>query len=82
MNAIKCGLEIHSYLNVPNKTKLFCNCAIDKDAAPNTNICPVCTGQPGNKPMLPNKEAVEKIIAIGLMLNCKINKELLFQRKH
>ena len=82
MNEIKCGLEIHGYINVKNKTKLFCDCAIDEKAEPNTNICPICTGQPGCKPMLPNKEAIDKIITIALMLNCKVNKELLFQRKH
>ena len=82
MTQVKCGLEIHGYINVQNKTKLFCNCAIEEDAKPNTNICPICTAMPGSKPMLPNKEAVDKIIAIALMLGCKINKRLLFQRKH
>jgi len=82
MIKIKCGLEIHGYINVENKTKLFCNCAIEEDAKPNTNICPICTAMPGSKPMLPNKQAVDKIIAIALILGCKINKRLLFQRKH
>jgi aspartyl-tRNA(Asn)/glutamyl-tRNA(Gln) amidotransferase subunit B len=52
---------------------------------PNTNVCPVCTGQPGSKPQLPNKEAINKLLQIGLMLNCKPNilpKKLVFQRKH
>ncbi len=53
---------------------------------PNTNICPICTGQPGSKPMLPNSQAIKKILQIGLMLNCKPNlfppKPLIFQRKH
>jgi len=79
---VMCGLEVHGYLNMENKTKLFCDDKIDSDAAPNTNVCPICTGQPGAKPMLPNRQAVEKIVAIGLLLNCKINKRLLFQRKH
>ncbi len=82
MTEIKCGLEIHGYIHVDNKAKLFCNCKIEENAEPNTNICPICTAMPGSKPMLPNKQAVEKIIAIGLMLGCKINKRLLFQRKH
>jgi len=82
MAQLKCGLEIHGYINVENKTKLFCNCAIDENATPNKNICPICTAMPGSKPMLPNKEAVDKIIAIALMLGCKLNKRLLFQRKH
>ena len=82
MPQTKVGLEIHGYLKMDNKSKLFCDCKIDTEAEPNTNICPVCTAQPGNKPKLPNKEAMDKILTIALMLNCKINKRLLFQRKH
>lgn len=81
MPQIKVGLEIHGYVKVNNKTKLFCECSL-KEAEPNTNICPICTGYPGSKPMLPNKEAIDKIISIAIMLDCKINKKLLFQRKH
>ena len=79
----KIGLEIHGYLNT--KEKLFCRCkAIHgaKFTKPNTNICPVCTGQPGAKPMLPNKEAIDKSIQISLILKCKINPKLIWQRKH
>ncbi len=82
MGDLKIGLEIHGYLNVESRKKLFCNCRISHESEPNIHICPVCTGQPGSKPGLPNREAVEKIIAIGLMLGCRINNELLFQRKH
>ncbi|MBW3011295.1 Asp-tRNA(Asn)/Glu-tRNA(Gln) amidotransferase subunit GatB [Candidatus Woesearchaeota archaeon] len=79
---VKIGLEIHGYLKMnESKKKLFCDCDIGGEK-PNTKICPVCTGQPGNKPMLPNEEAVKKIVACGLMLGCKINNRLLFQRKH
>jgi len=78
----KIGFELHVYLDMnETKKKLFCNCSI-KEAKPNTNICPICTGQPGNKPMLPNKEAVDKTIKAALMLNCSLNYDLLFQRKH
>lgn len=78
----KIGIEIHGYLTC--KEKLFCRCATDyKEAVPNTNICPICTGQPGSKPMLPNSEALKKIIAIALMLGCKMNfGKLVWQRKH
>ncbi|MBU3907295.1 MAG: Asp-tRNA(Asn)/Glu-tRNA(Gln) amidotransferase subunit GatB [Nanoarchaeota archaeon] len=82
-NQIMIGLEIHGYLST--KEKLFCNCkAIHgaKNAEPNTYICPICTSQPGAKPMLPNSEAVKKIIQIALILNCKINDKLIWQRKH
>lgn len=82
------GLEIHGYLET--KEKLFCRCKNFHDMKqikPNTNICPICTCQPGCKPMIPNKEAIKKILQIGLMLNCKPNlienkKPLIFQRKH
>jgi aspartyl-tRNA(Asn)/glutamyl-tRNA(Gln) amidotransferase subunit B len=77
------GLEIHGYL--ATKEKLFCNCKSIHGAKltkPNTYICPICTGQPGAKPMLPNKEAIDKTIQTALIFGCKINKELAWQRKH
>jgi len=79
----KIGLEIHGYLNT--REKLFCRCKLEhgaKHSNPNTNICPVCTGMPGAKPMLPNKSAVEKATQISLVLECKINPQFAFQRKH
>ncbi len=80
---VKVGLEIHGYVDVAKTgKKLFCECKTEHDAPPNTNICPVCTGQPGEKPMLPNKEAVDKSVEIALMLGCKISPILMFQRKH
>jgi aspartyl-tRNA(Asn)/glutamyl-tRNA(Gln) amidotransferase subunit B len=72
--SVMIGLEIHGYINT--EEKLFCSCKAihgTKFAKPNTNICPICTAQPGSKPMLPNAEAVKKIIQIALILNCKIN---------
>lgn len=82
------GLEIHGYLDT--KEKLFCRCKNFHDMKqiqPNTNICPICTGQPGIKPMLPNSSAIKKILQIGLMLGCKPslienNEPWIFQRKH
>jgi len=66
------GLEIHGYLNT--KEKLFCTCSNNsEDSKPNTNICPICTGSPGSKPMLPNEQAIAKIIQIALMLGSNIN---------
>ena len=87
-NLVMIGLEIHGYIET--KEKLFCGCKNFHDMKiikPNTNICPICTGQPGAKPMLTNSEAIKKILQIGLMLNCKPgiieNKSpLIFQRKH
>jgi len=79
----KIGLEIHGYINT--KEKLFCSCKAEhgmKNAKPNTNICPICTGQPGSKPLLPNSEAITKAIQIALILNCNVNQNLTWQRKH
>ena len=79
----KIGLEIHGYINT--KEKLFCSCKAihgSKHAKPNTNICPICTGQPGCKPLLPNSSAVQKAIQIALILGCKVNEKLAWQRKH
>ncbi len=80
---VKIGLEIHSY--VLTNEKLFCDCkAIHgiKNAKPNFNICPICVGEPGIKPLLPNEKAVDKSIEIGLVLGCKINNKIPWQRKH
>jgi len=83
---VKIGLEIHGYLTT--KEKLFCECRNahkEKEAKPNAFICPICTGQPGAKPMLPNEEAIKKLIQIALMMNCKVNhepKQLIWWRKH
>jgi aspartyl-tRNA(Asn)/glutamyl-tRNA(Gln) amidotransferase subunit B len=76
------GLEIHVYL--VTEKKLFCNCVAsrEKGLKPNTNICPICTAQPGAKPLLPSKEAVTKATQIGLILGCSINEHLPWQRKH
>ncbi|MBS3079959.1 Asp-tRNA(Asn)/Glu-tRNA(Gln) amidotransferase subunit GatB [Candidatus Pacearchaeota archaeon] len=82
------GLEIHGYIET--KEKLFCRCRNFHDMKvikPNMNVCPICTGQPGTKPMLPNSSAIDKILEIALMLHGKPNiieekKLILFQRKH
>jgi len=77
------GLEIHGYLDT--KEKLFCKCKNFHDMKiikPNTNVCPICTSQPGSKPMLPNSQAINKLLQIGLMLGCKTNSTFSWQRKH
>ena len=76
------GLEIHVYL--VTKEKLFCRCKSSREKGQKANIyiCPICTGQPGAKPMMPNEKAVEESIRVGLMLGCDINGCLIWQRKH
>ncbi len=80
---IRIGFEIHQQL--ATKRKLFCNCPTDyRDAPPNSNVCPICTGMPGAKPLPPNRKAVEAAIEIGLILGCQVitDKEIYILRKH
>ena len=74
------GLEIHAELKT--KSKMFCSCSNDpNEKQANTNICPVCTAQPGTLPVI-NKEAVKKVIKAGLALNCSIPEHSKFDRKN
>ncbi len=73
------GLEVHAQLLT--KTKLFCNCPTIFGAAPNTQICPICTGQPGALPVL-NRRAVEFAIRMGLATHCTIDEKSIFARKN
>ncbi len=73
------GLEIHAQLHT--QSKIFCGCSTEFGAKPNTNICPVCTGQPGVLPVL-NKKVVELAIKTALALNCKIEPQSIFARKN
>ncbi len=79
---MKCGLEIHVQLETDSK--LFCNCPTNyQDTPANTNICFVCLNQPGAKPFPTNKQAIEGALKIALMLDCKMNQEVIyFMRKH
>ena len=74
------GLEIHAQLST--ESKMFCDCVNDSDEKdPNTNICPICTGQPGTLPV-PNKEAIRKLLQVGVALNGEIADFTEFDRKH
>ncbi|MBD3281949.1 Asp-tRNA(Asn)/Glu-tRNA(Gln) amidotransferase subunit GatB [Candidatus Uhrbacteria bacterium] len=74
------GLEIHVQLNT--KSKMFCSCPnVDDGTAPNTAICPICTGQPGALPAL-NAEALKKGVRAGLALNCDVPDKSAFDRKN
>jgi aspartyl-tRNA(Asn)/glutamyl-tRNA(Gln) amidotransferase subunit B len=73
------GLECHVELSTA--TKMFCGCRNEFGAEPNTNTCPVCLGQPGSLPV-PNREAIRRIIKIGLALDSAIAPHSLFHRKN
>jgi len=75
------GLEVH--IKLKTATKVFCKCTNEQnftDLAPNTHICPVCSGQPGALPLL-SREVVEKAVALGTLLGCTINTDSGFERK-
>src|SRR3954462_1435973 len=73
------GLEVHVELNTASK--MFCGCATEFGAEPNTQVCPVCLGLPGATPVV-NAKAVESAIRIGLALNCEIAEWCRFARKN
>jgi len=73
------GLELHVQLKT--KSKIFCGCATNFGAEPNSQTCPVCLGFPGVLPVL-NKQAVVYAVKSALSLNCQINKSCKFHRKN
>ncbi|MFH1653922.1 MAG: Asp-tRNA(Asn)/Glu-tRNA(Gln) amidotransferase subunit GatB [Pseudomonadota bacterium] len=73
------GLEVHAQLRT--RSKMFCSCPTTFGDEPNTNICPVCSGQPGALPTI-NKFAVELAVRAGLALGCKIHNTSQFARKN
>jgi len=73
------GLEIHVQLKT--RTKMFCRCAVGALDAPNTRTCPICLAHPGTLPV-PNRQAVEWTIRLGLGLGCEIAEHAVFHRKH
>jgi aspartyl-tRNA(Asn)/glutamyl-tRNA(Gln) amidotransferase subunit B len=73
------GLEIHVHLKT--RTKMFCGCEFEYGAPENTRTCPVCLAHPGALPV-PNEQAIEWTVRLGLALDCGIAKRALFHRKH
>ena len=74
------GLEIHAQLKT--KSKLFCGCSTTFGGTPNSNVCPVCTGQPGVLPVL-NQTVVLYALKTALAVDCeKIRQGSIFARKN
>jgi aspartyl-tRNA(Asn)/glutamyl-tRNA(Gln) amidotransferase subunit B len=73
------GLEVHVQLKT--KSKMFCGCATEFGAEPNTHVCPVCLGYPGVLPVM-NGEAVRKTILTGLMIGSEIARLSKWDRKN
>jgi aspartyl-tRNA(Asn)/glutamyl-tRNA(Gln) amidotransferase subunit B len=63
------GLEIH--VQLCTESKMFCGCALEFGAEPNSRVCPVCLGMPGVLPVM-NKKAYECAVLTALALDCRI----------
>jgi len=73
------GLETHVQLKT--KSKMWCGCANEFGAEPNTHVCPVCLGMPGVLPVA-NDEALRLTVLTGFLLNCAIPSYAKFDRKN
>jgi aspartyl-tRNA(Asn)/glutamyl-tRNA(Gln) amidotransferase subunit B len=73
------GLETHVQLKT--KSKMWCGCANEFGAPPNTHVCPVCLGLPGVLPVA-NEEALKLTTLTGFLLNCTIPPFAKFDRKN
>ena len=74
------GLEVHAELHT--NSKMWCGCKNDPQAAlPNTNVCEVCMAHPGTLPVA-NKEAIKKVIKVGLSVGANIADFTEFDRKN
>src|SRR6476469_8446967 len=73
------GLETHVQLKT--RSKMWCGCAHEFGAAPNTKICPGCLGMPGGLPVA-NEEALRLTALTGMLLNCTLPRYAKFDRKN
>jgi aspartyl-tRNA(Asn)/glutamyl-tRNA(Gln) amidotransferase subunit B len=73
------GLETHVQLKT--KSKMWCGCANEFGAPPNTHVCPVCLGLPGVLPVA-NEEALRLTALTGFLLNCTVTRYAKFDRKN
>lgn len=74
------GLEIHAELHT--NSKMWCGCKNDPyTKKANQNICEICMAHPGTLPV-PNKEAIKKVIQVGLATGSRIADFTEFDRKN
>ena len=73
------GLETHVQLKT--KSKMWCGCANEFGAQPNTNVCPVCLGLPGVLPVA-NDEGLRLTVLTGYLLHCSVPRFAKFDRKN
>ena len=74
------GMEIHAELKT--KSKMWCNCAnVPLETEANKHTCEICLAEPGTLPV-PNREAVEKVIRVGLAVRANIADFTEFDRKN
>ncbi len=73
------GLETHVQLRT--RSKMWCGCANEFGAPPNTNVCPVCLGLPGVLPVA-NDEALRLTALTGMLLHCTVSRFAKFDRKN
>ncbi len=73
------GLETHVQLKT--RSKMWCGCANEFGAPPNTNVCPVCLGLPGVLPVA-NDEALRLTALTGFLLSCTVTPYAKFDRKN
>ncbi len=74
------GLEIHAELHTASK--MWCGCKNDPyEKSPNKNICEICMAHPGTLPV-PNKEAIKKVVQVGLSVGANIADFTEFDRKN
>jgi len=73
------GLETHVQLKT--LSKMWCGCANQYGAEPNTQVCPVCLGMPGVLPV-PNEQALRLTALTGYLLHCELPRHVQFDRKN
>lgn len=73
------GIEVHCELKT--NTKMFSTSTNGYQTIANKNICAIDLAYPGTLPVV-NKYAVELALKAALLLNCKINKTMHFDRKN